>query len=241
MLITSCLQGVMGDIYADDMEHPHSAMALLGDFCFLAGEPSEELAFYQPEGSEKECVIMVPQNQNWENIILQCYGDMAVKTERYAIRKEKDVFDRERLERAVRSLAPGYTMKMMDEEAYHQCLAAGWSRDLVSQYTDYECYRQLGLGVVVCQDGVVAAGASSYASYRGGIEIEIDTQVEHRRKGLAFACGAKLVLECLKRGWYPSWDAQNTMSVGLAEKLGYHFDHAYTVYEIRRPAAGVLL
>ena len=26
--------------------------------------------------------------------------------------------------------------------------------------------------------------------------------------------------------------AQNLWSVALAEKLGYHFDHAYTAYEI---------
>ena len=33
-IIWSCLQGVMGKIYADTPENPASAMALLGDFCF---------------------------------------------------------------------------------------------------------------------------------------------------------------------------------------------------------------
>lgn len=66
----------------------------------------------------------------------------------------------------------------------------------------------------------------------GGIEIEIDTKEEHRRQGLAYACGAKLILECLNKGWYPSWDAQNKWSVALAEKLGYHFSHEYPAYEV---------
>ncbi|MDD6328823.1 MAG: GNAT family N-acetyltransferase, partial [Lachnospiraceae bacterium] len=35
-----------------------------------------------------------------------------------------------------------------------------------------------------------------------------------------------------KENKYPSWDAQNKWSVGLAEKLGYHFSHEYTAYEI---------
>ena len=65
-----------------------------------------------------------------------------------------------------------------------------------------------------------------------GIEIEIDTREDHRRKGLAYACGAKLVLECLEKGLYPSWDAQNKWSVALAEKLGYHFSQEYVAYEI---------
>ena len=46
----------------------------------------------------------------------------------------------------------------------------------------------------------------------------------------ATAAGAGLILACLDRGWYPSWDAQNKESLGLAEKLGYHFSHEYLVY-----------
>ncbi len=41
-LIWSCLQGVMGEVYADDVRNPASAMAILGDFVFFAGEPDEE-------------------------------------------------------------------------------------------------------------------------------------------------------------------------------------------------------
>ena len=107
-----------------------------------------------------------------------------------------------------------------------------WENDLLSQYMGYDIYKFLGLGVVVLKDGELVAGASSYSTYSEGIEIEIDTREGHRRKGLAYACGAKLILECIKKGLYPSWDAQNTWSVALAEKLGYHFSHKYTAYEI---------
>ena len=112
------------------------------------------------------------------------------------------------------------------------CRNSDWAKDLVSQYKDYDTYRGLGLGVVALKDGELVAGASSYSTYNAGIEIEIDTREDHRRKGLAYACGAKLVLECLKKGLYPSWDAQNKWSIALAEKLGYQFSHEYTAYEI---------
>lgn len=102
----------------------------------------------------------------------------------------------------------------------------------MAQYEDYDTYRKYGLGVVILKDGEPVSGASSYSGYRGGIEIEIDTKEEHRRKGLAHICGARLILECLDRGLYPSWDAQNPKSAALAEKLGYHQDRAYTAYEI---------
>ena len=57
-----------------------------------------------------------------------------------------------------------------------------------------------------------------------------------RQAGLAQACGAKLILECLDRGLYPSWDAHDRRSLSLAEKLGYHLDHEYPAYIID-PAA----
>lgn len=109
-------------------------------------------------------------------------------------------------------------------------------RDWVSQYPDYESYKTLGLGVVILKDGEPVSGASSYSSYRNGIEIQIDTREDFRRKGLASSCAAALILECTKRGLYPSWDAQNPGSVALAEKLGYHFDYEYEVYEIQKPS-----
>ena len=103
---------------------------------------------------------------------------------------------------------------------------------MVSQYGDYATYKKLGLGVAVLKDKELVAGASSYSRYQEGIEIEIDTREDYRRNGLAYACGAKLILECLKRGLYPSWDAQNRCSLALAEKLGYHFSHEYVAYEV---------
>ena len=48
-VIWSCLAGTMGDLYADDLEHPRCAMAILGDFCYLAGEPKEALAAFKPD------------------------------------------------------------------------------------------------------------------------------------------------------------------------------------------------
>ncbi|MDO4328968.1 MAG: GNAT family N-acetyltransferase [Lachnospiraceae bacterium] len=231
-MIWSCLQGVMGSIYMDEEEHPKSAMALLGDFCFLAGEPSRELAEFRPKGRNKDFLIIVPENEAWAALIEACYGQRAKRTIRYAIQKEKDVFNQEQLERAVQALSPEYTLELINEKLYQQCLIQNWSRDLVANYESYEQYRKLGIGVAALRNGIMVSGASSYSSYQGGIEIEIDTKKEFRRQGLAYVCGAKLILACLERGWYPSWDAQNLWSVALAEKLGYHFDSEYPVYEI---------
>lgn len=229
-IIWSCLQGVMGEIHANSAED--AAMAILGDFAFYAGKPSEEVVRFKPENCEQDFIIMVPQNDEWADLIEKCYGDKAKKVSRYAIKKEKDIFDVCKLELAILELPEGYELKLLKEHEYDLCQKNRWANDLVSQFKDYDTYKKLGLGVVVLKDGELVAGASSYSRYHEGIEIEIDTREDHRRNGLAYACGAKLILECLENGLYPSWDAQNMWSVALAEKLGYHFSHEYTAYEI---------
>lgn len=249
--IWSCLQKVMGRIYTDDPHNPTAAMCILGDFSFFAGKPNKELAAFKPEWCKQDFIIMVPQNESWAQLIEECYGGKAKKVTRYAIKKEPGIFNREKLEKAASSLPAEYSMKLIDEELYHLCKkdAEGflenhtcsqpdgtdpyeWCRDWVAQYPDYDSFRRLGLGVVILKDDCLVSGASSYSSYQGGIEIEIDTKEDYRRRGLAYACGARLILECLDRDLYPSWDAQNKWSVGLAEKLGYHYSHDYVAYEI---------
>lgn len=229
-LIWSCLQGIMGEIHMNSTED--AAVAILGDFAFFAGNPSEELVRWKPENCRQDFMIMVPQNDEWAKLIEACFGDKARKVTRYATKKKQNVFDVSKLERAVSDLSEDYQLKMLGAQEYNTCRNSGWAKDLVSQYKDYDTYRGLGLGVVALKDGELVAGASSYSTYNAGIEIEIDTREDHRRKGLAYACGAKLVLECLKKGLYPSWDAQNKWSIALAEKLGYQFSHEYTAYEI---------
>lgn len=229
-IIWSCLQGIMGEIHTNLSEN--AAMAILGDFAFFSGNPDEELIRFKPESCKQDFIIMVPQNAKWAHLIEKCYGDKAKKVTRYAIKKGTDIFDVEKLKQVVFSLPDGYDLKIMEETEYKMCRENGWANDLVSNYKDYTTYKNLGMGIAVLKDGELVAGASSYSTYDKGIEIEIDTREDHRRKGLAYACGAKLILECLEKGIYPSWDAQNKWSVALAQKLGYHFSHEYVAYEV---------
>lgn len=226
-MVWSCLQKVMGEIYADDEENPESAVALLGDFCFFAGKPNRELIVCKPKGAR----LLIPRSGEWAALIAQVYGEKAKKIVRYAIKKEYDIFDKTVLQQAALALPAAFSLEMIDENYYALCKQQEWSRDLVAQYKDYATYRRLGLGVVAVKDKMPVSGASSYSSYAGGIEIEIDTKEEYRRRGLAYACGARLILECLERGLYPSWDAANKGSVALAEKLGYHYERDYIAFE----------
>ena len=232
-LIYSCLQKVMGKVFVTDLENPKSAMAFVGCFAFYAGEPNKELVAEKPEGF----IIMTPQNEAWAALIEECFED-AKRVTRYAIKKDtqfnvKYMLDqRARFENEFGVL--GYEIRKIDGEIYDLCLSDPVTKDFVSSFESKEKYLEWGRGVVILKAGKIVAGASSYTSYKEGIEIEVDTAMEERRKGLATICCSALILDCLEEGLYPSWDAQNMNSVHLAEKLGYEFSHEYVAYEVAR-------
>ena len=153
--------------------------------------------------------------------------------EKQALAEEKNEIYRAYLSEIVSACPPEFALRPIDEQIFRQSRETAWMRDWTSAYADYDEYQRLGFGVVLEKDGEIVAGASAYSRYREGIEIQIDTYEPYRRRGLALICGAKLILDCLEKGLYPSWDAANLGSVALAEKLGYHFDREYVAYGIQ--------
>lgn len=231
-LIWSCLQGFMGQAFADREENPSSAQIIIGDFCFFSGVPNIELAENIPSDFHSDTILMIPGSEAWSELITKVYPLNHEKLLRYAIKKEPDVFRREKLQNFTESIPSEYQLKLIDESLFHLAKTESWSKDFCSLFSLYQEYETHGLGVMALHKGIPVSGASSYTYYDKGIEIEIDTRNDYRRKGLALACGAKLILECLDRGLYPSWDAVDLRSVALSEKLGYHMDKEYVTFAI---------
>ena len=228
-MVLSCLSGMMGGVYAVAEWPLYSAAAVLGDFAFFAGQPSEELLRFRP--GARPYVILTPQSGAWAAEIRRVFGKRAVPNTRYAFHRDASGFVPKDLREMAELLPEGVALFPIDDALYVRCLSEEWARDFVSNYESPEAFVRMGVGFLALRDGEVLAGASSYSSYPGGIEIEIDTRKDQRRQGLARACGARLMLECLERGLYPSWDAANKISVHLAETLGYRFREEYTVYQ----------
>lgn len=230
-MIWSCLQGYMGTARVDNKYIPKSARIDIADFCFLAGKPNIDLLKAEPTEKCTGFFIMIPGNKAWHNLIEKIYGSSVKKIIRYATKKDAK-FDLSKLVNITKLECKDYNFKFIGKRLYEEALRNKWSADLCSQFKTYEEYRELGIGVAALYKGELVSGASSYTVFKDGIEIEVDTRIDHRRKRLALICSAKLILECLKRGIYPSWDAHNKASLSLAQKLGYSLDKEYIAYEL---------
>jgi hypothetical protein len=231
-MILSCLQDCMGVAYSDCEKPPISAQISVGDFICFAGEVNESLVRNRPENLRSEFSILVPQNEQWQKAIEHIHKENATRIIRHSTRKQPDIFNTKKLRQFVSQLEAPYTLKLIDQTLYSEIISSSWAVDLCSNFNNYSDFAEHGLGVVVLKNGEIVSGASSYTYYKGGIEIEIDTRENERRKGLALACGARLILECLERNLYPSWDAHDKRSLMLAQKLGYQFDEEYIAYEV---------
>ena len=231
-LIWSCLQGYMGNAWTDNGEHPESAQIIIGDFCFLAGTPQIDMVKNVPESFLSECLLMIPGNDDWCDLIEQQYKEKAHKFMRYATKKEPFMFDKAKLLSYTEGIPDGYSLQKIDEYLYEKIKNTKWLKELCSQFPSYRDFEKRGLGFVIVHGEKPVSGASSYTIYDKGIEIEIDTEEDYRRMGLGLAAASKLILTCLENGKYPSWDAANKESLKLSEKLGYHFDREYPAYAV---------
>ncbi len=239
--IWSYFQGYHGRAWCNKFDQPTCARILVGDFCFLAGEPEgvevQDFLYHGLEGMDRSKFIWIPQNNIWEQAVRQS-GNFEQST-RYALCKNKNQFKTEILQEYCNQLPSQYEFREINEELYYQLLKELWTQDFVSNYKNVLEFLNHGLGVLVLEGSNIIAGASAYTHYDGGIEVEIATREEYRRQGLATIVGARLILECLALDLYPNWDAANLYSLAVAKKLGYELSHEYPVFIMKNNIATV--
>lgn len=237
--VWSCLQGRnFVRAWTDSVDHTNCACLMTGGvregtggFAFFAGDAAGASAAELVKRWKSDVSgghITVPRGEAWRQVMTDVLGK-AGWHKRYATSKSENNFDIAKLSRWANALPEGFNMRKLDRELFELCLTGGWSRDNVGNFADYDEFatQGYGMGFAVMLGGEPVSVASPYSAYDSGIEIEIDTREDQRRKGLARACASRLILECLEKGLYPSWDAANRESILLAQQLGYIFTEEY--------------
>ena len=218
--------------WVDQKDKPDTAIILAADFCYLLGKVkhSTELGDLLMEHAKYK--IISAEGPEWIEFLDRDMKDKIYSFKRYAIQREREIFDPNKLKQYIQHLSSEYRIVRIDEEAFWKIVNIPWTADGCCFFKSPGDFAENGLGYIICKDGEIVCIASSYVAYGDRIAITIGTLEEHRRKGLAAACASRLILECLERNIYPEWEAANPESVALAEKLGYHYDKEYDVYSL---------
>jgi len=234
-LIWSALEGSMGCLWTLD---GRAAVCEIGDFAFLAGEQHSLALLLQSWRSERarEGLILVPREPAAGRQIGQIFGSWAQPGERYAFCKDPACFDHEVLSAYAAAIPQGVELLPFDRSLCEEALRHDWSRSFCCEFEDVDDFLSRGIGVAALQNGELVGGASSYTRYNSGIEIQVETRADQQRRGIALCCCARLVLSCLERNLYPSWDAASEASAALARRLGYRPAYAYPVWTLETPS-----
>lgn len=234
MMIVSALEGSMGNVWTLE-DAPGGALVECADFLFLSSRSTrsaESLLRAWKQERAGRYAILVARDPALSALAPAVFGGDASPTRRYAFHKGGEDFDRSRLACFADAAPPEVRVCPFDWETYRMAMAAPWSRSFCEQFRSEEDFLARGLGMAAVRNGELVGGASSYICWSGGIELQVETRRDMRRQGIALACCARLILRCLDRGLYPSWDAANPESAALAARLGYRIAGPYDAWEL---------
>lgn len=216
----SVLDGTMGEAYVDNIKKPKVAFLVVRTYCFISGNIDEK-DLKEIIDKKFRHYKLIPSN-SIANQIEKIYSNNIQKSQRYSIKKDV-VFDIEKLYHMANSLENDFKITKIDETLANKIKEI----DFIN-ITDN--YKKNGIGFCCMVNDEIIGVASSNIFYKDGIEVNIKVKEEYRRKGIATAMASRLIIECLERHKKVSWDAANAYSVGLAQKLGFEYDSAYSIY-----------
>ncbi|HZQ36218.1 MAG TPA: GNAT family N-acetyltransferase [Dehalococcoidia bacterium] len=225
--VAAVIEGGMGRAYAAAAGAPAAALLLL-DFSILGGDAAAAGAADLVRLLEPGTGSAIVPNEAWRRLLQANYHGELHDDPREAFTTGH--FDREQLRRFCVALPDGFDLVRVRPDQV--AAFAELEVDLVRNFTSHAAFAERGVGFGVLHEGRFVAGCSSFAIGGGTLEIEIDTHPDFRRRGLARAAGAAMVLWCLDHGLEPCWDAANPMSSALARQLGFISTGPYVAYRL---------
>lgn len=216
----SVLDGMMGTAYVDDITNPKVAFLKARSYCFMSGNIENDKLKEIIDKNFKNYKLI--PSDNLASQIENIYQKDLIKAYRYSIKKNP-TFNISKLKRMSNDLGEGFELTKIDKN-----IADRIKNEKFITITDN--YEKYGIGFCCLKKNEIIGVASSNIFYKDGIEVNIKVKEQYRRMGIATAMASKLILECLNQKKKISWDAANTNSVGLAEKLGFKYDSKYRIY-----------
>jgi GNAT superfamily N-acetyltransferase len=162
--------------------------------------------------------IILPEDQEWRDLAHEVHG--ARLEDRPMRTYSGHELDAERLASLVAAAPAEFTIEPLGPR-----LAAQLDTELephaLQAFPDIDDFVARGMGFGAVCGGRLVGAASSYALSSLRVEVAVATRPAFRRRGLARAVAAAMLVHCLRDGLRPEWSAANPASKRLALALGY--------------------
>lgn len=223
MTIHAVLESDIGESLADNDHSPNVVSLTYGQTTFLGGDHTHPIA---PELIKQAPGWIVPESQYWIGLIIKLFGKRFDTRQR--IRLSAQNLNLNHLKEISQHVPSGFEIKRIDLNLA-QRIGNEVSPALVNTFSSIENFVKHGIGFCALTNDQIVCGASSAYTCKKGIAIQINTHPDFRRQGLAALVAAHLIVHCLEAGIQPYWEAANTASAKLAEKLGYVQEDVYNM------------
>lgn len=221
------LEGTAGRVMVDDAENPTAFRLEQGSFWYYAGDATGAAA-KQLMKEMPPYTFLMPSPPEWIELAKSIFGRNLTQNQRFSFSGDDlskphlvSILELSRFAGELQRIDAAMAQKFIDEKVY--------LFDIPGFRSATDFYER-GLGYCLFIHDRVVAGAYSAQACSKGIEVSIYVEDRHRQRGIATALAARLVLDCLQRGWIADWDAANPESCKLAQKLGYRLTGEYTGY-----------
>lgn len=217
-LIFPALDLGLGNVWANSLETPTVARLQFAMINAVAGDSLSSDAKDIIQMIEPMQLVLAP-DEGWTQIIKELWGDRLGIQPRTIL--SPDSLDIDYLKQLKEQVPSGYTLERMSLEDIKR-VDKRRAIHIPSFFGGSENFYNNGIAYCIKHEGKVVSMASTFTPYTDKFEIQVDTlNSKHRRKGLATAVSAALMVHALENGMTPYWDAANEASIHLALKLGY--------------------
>lgn len=228
VLINSVLEGHTGRMLVDSLINPQVSRLDTGAFTMLAG--NTELAHVSEMIGYSPIFIVTPESEDWENVLVRYFGQRISRLPFVAY--HANAIDSERLLEVVDQLPNGYEIKKLNKVLCERLPNDIQNEYFLENFNSIEDFLSRGIGFCVLLNGKIVSAATSMASSKEAIDVEIETSNNFRNLGLGTIVGAKLIHDCIRNNITPKWLAANEGSARLAERLGFTRGESYDTFEI---------
>lgn len=225
--IDCAVEGQMGLAFVDDPSQPMAFCITVGPFWYFAGDASHPAARQMMQRLPTYAILM-PSAAGWLELAQAIFGADLKPFARYSFSPanlsgrhlESLLSQSPHQQRLTPIRAELATLLAKQPDSYFE----------ISDFDSIQDFTERSLAFALVDGNTVQGVAYSSLVCSRGIEVSIFVEEPYRQQGAATALASKLLLESLKQGLQPNWDAANPESCKLAQKLGYEFVEAYEAF-----------